>query len=522
MSDLVRPVVAVALADLKERSRSPKLLVVPILVSYFVKVVTVDTTLVVGGDYTGAPTSAWFAGTTTVIGTTVFFLFGFSFVSGTIARDRATGVGELVASSPLSNGQYLLGKWLSHVVVLGATTGVLLVSTGIAFLRQGTGGFDLWAFVSPFLFITLPTMAAVAAAAVCFETIGPLRGTAGTVVYFFAALIVLLVGLAPNTPDPVGLEIVRESVVRSISAQYPSSEGMDPGFTYTDDPGSTRTVTWEGVAWTTSNLASRVSILAVAVGLLGVATVAFDRFDDSSRWSFLGGSDHGTDGDAESVSVGDRLPSTRPSSVDIELAPITRDGGSIRHVLLAELRMALRGYPRWWYVVCSLAAVTAGLAPIGAVRTVVVPTALLLPLSAWSSLGARERIHRTEPLVFVGSRPLQVLGSTYVSGVLVGLVVTFPAPIRFGVSGLYGALVGWGVGLLFLPALALAMGVWTGRPKTFEITYLTAWYLGPVNGLGFLDYLGVQEATVASGTTLIYGGLTILALGAAFLGRTRR
>jgi hypothetical protein len=96
------------------------------------------------------------------------------------------------------------------------------------------------------------------------------------------------------------------------------------------------------------------------------------------------------------------------------------------------------------------------------------------------------------------------------------------AGARFAVSGQVGAVFGWSVGLLCLPAIALALGVWSGRPKLFEISYLTAWYLGPVNGLGYLDYLSVQDATVASGITLGYLFLIVVALGVAVLGRRLR
>lgn len=161
--------------------------------------------------------------------------------------------------------------------------------------------------------------------------------------------------------------------------------------------------------------------------------------------------------------------------------------------------MPLRGQPRWWYGACLLAVLAAALAPIGVVRRLVAPTALLLPLSTWSILEVREHRHRTEALVFVGSRPGWLLGATHLSGVAVDAAVTFPAGVRSALAGTVGAVLGWIVGLLFLPPFALALGVWLGRPAVFEIVYLTAWYLGPVNGVEPVDYLGVRDPTVASG-----------------------
>lgn len=100
-------------------------------------------------------------------------------------------------------------------------------------------------------------------------------------------------------------------------------------------------------------------------------------------------------------------------------------------------------------------------------------------------MGAREYVHLTTELVFVGGDPHRLLGPTYVAGVLVGL------------------------------------GVWTRRRTPFEVAYLTAWYLGPTNGLAPLDYVGARPGAVAVGVPFLYLGLAVLALGAAVVGRGR-
>ncbi|WP_253738971.1 ABC transporter permease [Halohasta salina] len=521
-SRLFGPTVAVALADLRERSRSRTLVVVPILVAYFVKLVTVDTTLVLDGQYTGVLTSTWIAGMTTVIGTLVFFLFGFSFVKGAVTRDRERKVGELIAASSISTPQYLVGKWLSNVVVLAAATAILMAATGVAFFRQGTGGLDVWAFVSPFVLITLPTMGLVAAAAVCFEATGLLRGTAGTVVYFALALLLLSVSIGPNTAlDVTGLSLVRESMAEAIAAQYPAFDPSALGVAYTDDPGSLQQFSWSGIEWSTSALRTRVPVVGLTVGLLGIATIAFDRFDDTGGWSvpFRGKSDD--EATTTSVAEASHPPAVDAPAVDVSLPSVSHGRFAFGRVLLAELRLALRDHQWWWYLACGVGFIATGVAPLEVTRQIVVPLVLLVPLSVWSVLGAREQLHRTEELVFVGSQPLRLLSATYLSGVIVGLILTLPAGVRFTAAGLYSGLLGWGVGLLFLPAIALACGVWSGRSKLFEISYLTAWYLGPVNGLGYLDYLGVKDGTVTSGVTLGYLVVTVSALGVAVLGRRR-
>jgi hypothetical protein len=114
-----------------------------------------------------------------------FFLgwFGFYLVKGSVARDRETGVGQIMATTSLTRPLYTLGKWLSNFAVFVAMVIVLSV---VAFAIQALAGessqFDLLALFSPFLFIALPMLALTAALAVLFESIGFLQGGFGNLV----------------------------------------------------------------------------------------------------------------------------------------------------------------------------------------------------------------------------------------------------------------------------------------------------------------------------------------------------
>jgi hypothetical protein len=75
------------------------------------------------------------------------------------------------------------------------------------------------------------------------------------------------------------------------------------------------------------------------------------------------------------------------------------------------------------------------------------------------------------------------------------------------------ALLGLGVTALLISALALALGVWSGSPRLFEIVYLILWY-GALNGLPFLlvapsDLLHISVRVL----------LAVALLGVAALGR---
>ena len=80
----------------------------------------------------------------------------------------------------------------------------------------------------------------------------------------------------------------------------------------------------------------------------------------------------------------------------------------------------------------------------------------------------------------------------------------------------------WLVGALFIPTFALALGVWSGNSKLFEILYLVIWYIGPMNHVPALDYLGSTEAGLAQGMPLVFLAVTALFAAAAVAGRNRQ
>ncbi|MEP7358070.1 MAG: hypothetical protein ABI847_12570, partial [Anaerolineales bacterium] len=123
--------------------------------------------------YRGVLNSAWVGGLMTASAALLLTLFGFYLVKNTIARDIETGVGQIIATTPISRPIYLLGKWLSNLAVLAALLGLLALAAAVMQLLGGESSrLDLWALLSPFILVSLPTLSVVAALAVLFESIG--------------------------------------------------------------------------------------------------------------------------------------------------------------------------------------------------------------------------------------------------------------------------------------------------------------------------------------------------------------
>ena len=523
---MLRGVFAVAVADLRRRIRSPALLVAGLLTAYLGKLIVVDGELVVAGSYTGVGTASWYGATVCALGTTVLLIAGFPLVRGGISHDRETGVSTLLATSPLPNVAYIFGKFLAGVAALGLVTAVLAAATTVAFLTNGTGPFDPVGLWGPFVTITGPAVALVAAAAVTTEVVDPLRGTIGVAVYVVGAFALVATGVSGTAPvDPTGVSLLQESMTTQLLTQYPEVSQPVDGFAYRGAGDGTTTFRWSGIEWTARRVADRLASVGVAGVLLAGATVVFDRFDPDGGLlpSFARGL--GRDGDSPPTADDptDEASATATTAVDDAvhaLSPPERGGFGLVAATAAELRMALRRRRLWW----AGAAVAVGVAafgPLGSAHSLVAPLATLLALPVLSVMGTRPERERTAQLLFTTASPVRLLVPTYLAGVgvLAGLVGV--TGVRLLLAGQPGAVVGVFGAVLALPAAALAVGVWTTRPRVFETALLVAWYLGPVNGVAPLDFLGVRPETVAAGVPYAYLAAVPVLLAVAAVGRRR-
>lgn len=501
--------------------------------------------------YRGVYNSAWVGGLVALLTTLFLWYFGFYLVKNAVERDQRTGVGEIIAATPLGKPFYTLGKWLSNFATLAAMVGVLaLAALAMQLIRGEEMRIKLWPLFSPFLFIALPTMAVVAAVALLFETIPGLRGGFGNVVYFFLATSVF--DLPDRTgADVLGITVLRSSITAALSPGFPDytgsfGVGFAPlgrvrtpfiqwleNFGYTPFGRELQTFRWEGIAWTPDILLERLAWVGFASGIALIAALFFNRFDPAgglfSRLALRAPS-------AGRVSTGggrkplrpNGEPATIPRAEVLLPAPIhlTRPATApmrFRQVLLAELRLMLKEHRPWWYAVSAGLIVAGLLSSTDVARRFILPVAWIWPLLIWSAMGTREARHQTGQLVFVAPHPLRrQLPATWLAGVIVAALAGSGVAVRLVLTGDWGSLLAWMVGALFIPSLALALGCWSSSSKLFEVVYTVLWYIGPLNRVPLLDFMGVSSESVAPGVPLGYLGLTITLLGLAIIGRQRQ
>ena len=198
---------ALFVADLRQRTRSARfwLVALAIVATGWWCLPPVDAgylVVAIGDHHRGFYSSAWI-GMVLAMLSLLWGLVGFYLVRGTVQRDFDTRVWQLLGTTSMRRGAYLLAKWASHVAVMGGLLGATLIVGLVAQLvRAEDTRIDLWELVKPSLFIALPTLAFSAMLAIWFDVVPPLRRTAGNIVFFFVWIALLTTGPARIAHDP--------------------------------------------------------------------------------------------------------------------------------------------------------------------------------------------------------------------------------------------------------------------------------------------------------------------------------
>ena len=175
-----------ARADFLERTRRYSFLVTLLFAVFLGFETATGKILIQLGEHRGVYTSGWIGTLMAMVISCFVSLIGFYIVKNSVERDRATGVGAILAATPLSKPAYAIGQWLSNFAVLAALVGILSIA---ALLMQ---------FVPPKTLTLicgrcclLPALLALRpwpsrrCAGSGFEMLPGLRGGVGNIIWFF-------------------------------------------------------------------------------------------------------------------------------------------------------------------------------------------------------------------------------------------------------------------------------------------------------------------------------------------------
>ncbi|MFH8748464.1 ABC transporter permease [Streptomyces rimosus] len=513
-----------ALGDVRDRVRRPAYavtLLAAVLLGYLaVPQPTSHWVILQIGDFRGTYNSAYVGVATALAAALWLPLAGFYVVRNALAKDERSGVGRLLAATPLRTTGYFAGKLLSNVLVLVSMLGVLAVTAVVMQLARGESyRIDPVALLKPFVLIALPLMVVTGAAALLFESLPVLRGGVGNVVWFFVWLALVLGGQRPDAPlGGIGVHGAVASMADDLAAQHTRVTGeFSLGFTYLEQP--LRTFVWHGFTPEQGFVLGRVALVLAAVALALLPALWFGRFDPAR-------------GGARGATAGQRVQEAAPGTVPgppqphgpttatvhrplsfLSLATATPPGATYHRLLLGELRILLQGVAWWWWTGAALISIVGLCVPTAGAARVVLPLAWIWPVLIWSRLGAQRHEHGVQALL--GSYPAarhRALAEWSAGFALTAATGSVPL-LRLAMAGDWQGVASWAGGAVFIPALALALGSLSRTHRLFQALYLPLWYC-VFNGLPLLDYMGATrpEGRPAALSPLLVAGLAALLL----------
>ncbi|MGB8965091.1 MAG: hypothetical protein WCB99_05580 [Candidatus Cybelea sp.] len=499
---------SLARADLLERTRRYQY-VATIAVTLLIGTLLVPAknagyeTFLVDG-YRGIYNSAWIGATFAILATLLLSLFGFYNVKSAVDRDRSSRVGEVIAGTSVTRFDYSLGKALSNFLVLSSMAAILfIVAIAMQFVRGESAAFNLGQIAAPFALVVLPTIAMVAAIALLFEMIPWLRGGLGNVAYFFLwswYLVWSFQAEARHVPwwrDMLGGNLVMHQVWAAILQVDPHAKlnSVEIG---AGGESARHLFTFHGFVFTGNDVAARLIWFAVALGVVALAALLFDRFSKPVRRA----------GRAARNGITARWQSAFAKvSGPLVDALFSSDFGAI---VLAELRLLVRGLSLWWYAVAAGLWIFQLFAD-AKVQSIAVGLAWIWPMLQWSQLGTREAVCATEQFIYPTLHPIRrQFVAQWLAGVLLAVATAGGSLVHWAAAGNLNGIEGILAGAVFIPTLAIACGALSGTTRLFEIAYLVLWYLGPMNRTT-LDF---TQGAYAPGFTLAAAVLFAIAVGA--------
>jgi ABC-type transport system involved in multi-copper enzyme maturation permease subunit len=498
----LRIIYHLALADFYERTRRYSFFLILAAVIYmgvlvnngtfFLSLRSIDPNLF-SSSYRSELNSAWIGTMTVLVLNSFLGLFGFYLVSDCIKRDIRTGVGQIIATTPVSRSVYLIGKWISNCLVLYMLVLILAIAALFMALFKSDATLDLGALLIPFLAVALPYMALIAAIAVVFDTVSWLRGTVGNAIYFFLWMFLFMSSLKggmllPLLKDPLGIDVFRASLYAGANVAFPNEMIGSMGIAGFTDV-QFKVFSWSGLAWTPGIIAGRWMWAVCGLGLILLSAVWFTRFDPSREG--LRRRRVKPEGTKEGEPVA--LHKNTLHRVLPDLSPLVSKLAQVNPflgVLFAELRLLLNGRRWWWWLGIIGLNIAMLICPLTTTKLYLLSVAWLWPLPIWSEMGNRERKNSTYQMVFSSPRPvLRQLPAAWLAGVLVTALFGIAGAVVFLLNGDLPGLAGWMGAVIFIPSLALALGVFSSGSRVFEVVYLFWWYMGPYQKLPALDFI---------------------------------
>lgn len=472
-------------SDYLQRTRSYAFLItlcVSLAIAYtFVPEPTANYSTIRISGYVGFYNSAWF-GYVTAIMTSVFLsLIGFYLVNSSIQKDIDTKVGQIFATTSITNFKYLLSKILSNFLVLLTIVGmVLIMSILLFFLRNDGFSFEPLQFIIPYLLVTLPALFMVSVLAVVFEMLFGKYSILQNVSYFI--LFSVLMAYTPKTEmqfsrDIFGDKIVMSQLVSQVKSYAKDTEdsSLNIGYSLNNEP--SKKFLFEGIDFPTSFVVSRLGIVGLGVLLIWILSVFFHRFNVKERTT------------RKKITKTIPIATTVKEVILLALPPLETNY-HIGALLKTELLLIFRKGPKWLWIINIIGMVLLVVLPLKLAHQMLLPILWFLQVGRLSDITTKELTHNAHYFSYASYKPIgRLLITQLLSAIILMILLALPLLIRLGISQEVFGLTAIVLGGICIVLIASIFGMISKSKKLFEVLFFMITYAN-INGIPFLDYFG--------------------------------
>ena len=135
----------------------------------------------------------------------VLGLGGFYLVRGRMAEDVRSGAGSVIGATPVGNALFLIGRWVGGVAYLSGLLVAFMCTVLVLHAVRGEGLPDPLVYLQYYALLLMPMVLFAVSCAILFDSVAPLMGKAGDILYFVvwcAQLGIMIAGTSGSSVVP--------------------------------------------------------------------------------------------------------------------------------------------------------------------------------------------------------------------------------------------------------------------------------------------------------------------------------
>lgn len=453
-------------------------------------------------NYVGQYNSAWFGYVTAIMSSLFLSLVGFYLINGGIKTDIQTKVGQIIATTKVTNSTYLLSKVISGFLILLTILGIVFaMSIALFFLYNENFPFEIFQFIKPYIIITIPTLFFIAVLAVVFEVFFRKHTVLQNIGFFFLFSFLMLSSRTNQENfsfDVLGTQIVMQQLETQVREITNSDQIKELSIGYIiGNKNPSKKFSFNGMEFPPLFLISRMLWIVMGFVLLFISTQFFHRFSIQGKMV---------------KKAQKNFITTEITNKEMHLSDLPKlaTNFSLLPLLTTELLLLIRKGKKWLWIVNAIGMFLLALLPLNIAYQFVLPILWFLQVSRLSDLTTKEFTNKVHYFAFASYKPLQrLLVAQLAASIILLLFLAIPLVVRVTIISNFTALSSIILGGIFLVFLAASFGIITNGKKLFEVVFFMITYTN-INRIPFTDYFG---AVSQSNLLPIKLAISIIVLG---------